>query len=541
MGRKRTGTFQRSADGTLRLRIPITARQGGETKTVRIWASADPSLSDAEAKQLAEQMTQHFAGRVVDPQEVYRALRGEQATTIRDFVTRVYLPTREGQKTHKRQVQWWNLHILPTLQNADVRTFDGEILRELVRRLDEKVSDENTRFDWKTALNVWGLVTKFCADLAESKDPKIRIRKSNPAAGVRGPDRGDRAVKQWLYPSELQKLLDCDRVPVSRRRRWALLVYFFARAGEVHGLDWDRIDLEHGVVTIDRARDLRSGTVGKTKTHDVRVFPIEPILLPMLRAMKAEGAGFTGSDDGAIELRRDLEVAGVTREELFRRRSPNVPITQHDLRATGITYLAMRGESDDGIRERAGHTDFKMTQVYIRRGRRLAGATLGDPFAPLPESLLDGSAKQRRARVSSSNSSNGKDETRETSEDSTGSEVRRRGLEPLEHAPNDAISGTYAGSVSPKSPETRVSGDRIDDFEDENSGPLVGANRARIRRLEALAALSPEARPGLAVCRALEAAYACDQSEVERRLGEALDALGGDPEPVADARMGGAR
>src|SRR5690606_41780932 len=92
--------------------------------------------------------------------------------------------------------------------------------------------------------------------------PSTRLGQSTPAAGGRGPDRGDGAVRQWLSPSELQTLLDCDRVPVSRRRRWALLVYFFARAGEVHGLDWDRIDLEHGVVTIDRARDLRSGTVG---------------------------------------------------------------------------------------------------------------------------------------------------------------------------------------------------------------------------------------------------------------------------------------
>src|SRR5690606_34404851 len=140
------------------------------------------------------------------------------------------------------------------------------------------------------------------------------------------------------------------------------------------------------------------------------------------------GAGFTGSDDGAIELRPALEVAGVTREELFRRRSPNVPITQHDLRATGITYLAMRGESDDGIRERAGHTDFKMTQVYIRRGRRLVGAELGEPFAALPESLLKDDGRMRRPKpvsprgdgVSSSVTSTGKSEAQGTRLDSLG-------------------------------------------------------------------------------------------------------------------------
>lgn len=429
MGRPRRGTFVRAA-GKLRLRIPITAARNEREETVRVWVDADPTLTDEQALELAQQMTEHFAGRIVAPEDVYAALRGSRTTTVVDFVRRVYLPTRREQDSYKRQEQWWNKHILPTIGRLDVRLLDGDHLRLLVDELDAKITDPATKFGWKTAWNVWGLVTRFCSDLAGHKDRRIRIRRNNPALGVRGPDRGDRAVKQWLYPSELARLLDCPRVPVDRRRRWALLVYFFARAGEVAALEWERVDLVHGLVTIDRAKDLRKGTIGLTKTHDVRVFPIEPVLVPLLRAMQAEGAPFGGSDDGAMELRRDLDAAGITREELFTRRGPSVPITQHDLRATGITYLAMRGESDDAIRERAGHTDFKTTQLYIRRGRRMVSATLGDPFDALPVSLLDGSAKQKRVRVSSKISSPVL-EKNESQGKNPGSSVRRRGLEPL--------------------------------------------------------------------------------------------------------------
>jgi len=405
MGRKRTGTFRREAGGVLRLRIPVTTERDGREVTSRLWAEADPNLSDEAAAALAAQMTEHFAGRVVDPADVYAALRGARVQTVAAFVRRVYLPSRLEHDSYKRQVQWWDLHILPTIGTVDVRLLGPDHLRLLVEQLDRKVADPSTKFGWKTAVNVWGLVTRFCADLASHKDRRIRIRQANPALGVRGPDRGDRAVKQWLYPTELAKLLACPLIPVSRRRRWACLVYMFARAGELAALDFDRIDLEHGLVTIDRAVDLRTGKLGLTKTHDVRVFPLEPLLAPLLDAMAAEGSQFGGSYRGAQELRDDLRAAGVTREELFVARPPAAPITQHDLRATGITYLAMRGETDDAIRERAGHADFKTTLLYIRRGRRLAAARLGDPFAELPEALLAGPGARVRRGISSKVSS----------------------------------------------------------------------------------------------------------------------------------------
>jgi integrase len=395
MPRERKGSYDPKKN---RVRVVVTEKRvDGTTRPRRVWIDPREQLTLEQGLTMAQKLTEHYRGRVLTTEEIDRGLfSGGKPRSIADFVRKTYLPTRVDQDTYALQVRQWNKHILPILGKHDVQLFDAEHLRALVAALDEKVADHRTKFGWKTAVNVWGLVTRFCKDLFSHKEARIRLRKVDVAHGVRGPERGDKPNKQWLYPRELDQLLSCARIPVERRRTWALLVYFFARAGEVKALDWEKVNLENQVVTIDRARGLRSGVLSQTKTHDVRAFPIEPVLLPMLRAMRAEGASFGGSEHGAKLLREDLRVAGITRLELFRRQGSSLPITQHDLRATGITYLAMRGDKDDFVRGRAGHTDFKMTEVYLRRGRQMAGAALGEPFQPLPPSLLERDERLRR-------------------------------------------------------------------------------------------------------------------------------------------------
>jgi hypothetical protein len=70
----------------------------------------------------------------------------------------------------------------------------------------------------------------------------------------------------------------------------------------------------------------------------------------------------------AADLRKHLETAGITREALFddtRKR-----LRFHDLRGTGLTWMAIGGDDPLKIQQRAGHRTFEMTQKYIphRRG-----------------------------------------------------------------------------------------------------------------------------------------------------------------------------
>ena len=48
--------------------------------------------------------------------------------------------------------------------------------------------------------------------------------------------------------------------------------------------------------------------------------------------------------------------------------------------------MAIRGDSDQDVRERAGHADFETTLLYIRREHlALSSAAIGRPYAALLE------------------------------------------------------------------------------------------------------------------------------------------------------------
>jgi len=98
----------------------------------------------------------------------------------------------------------------------------------------------------------------------------------------------------------------------------------------------------------------------------------------------------------ARALRGLLKKAGLQRAELFARDQTRKNMTWHDLRATGITWLAIRGEDPLKIMQRAGHADFETTQGYIREAEAVRSG-FGDVFPSLPLDLIldDESSKNR--------------------------------------------------------------------------------------------------------------------------------------------------
>jgi hypothetical protein len=107
-------------------------------------------------------------------------------------------------------------------------------------------------------------------------------------------------------------------------------------------------------------------------------------------------------EDRAVLLREHLQLAGVTRAELFTSDATRRAITFHDLRATGITWAAVRGDDPLRIKQRAGHRSFSTTEGYIREAENLREG-FGAPFPPLPADLARVSAFRRRPTRSVAN------------------------------------------------------------------------------------------------------------------------------------------
>jgi hypothetical protein len=105
----------------------------------------------------------------------------------------------------------------------------------------------------------------------------------------------------------------------------------------------------------------------------------------------------------ARALRRLLKRAGITRDELFEASPTRKPITWHDARATGITWLAIEGLDPAKIQRRAGHSTVETTMGYIREAESFAGEAFGTPFPPLPLALLGGTPGVLLAAANPSN------------------------------------------------------------------------------------------------------------------------------------------
>ena len=101
------------------------------------------------------------------------------------------------------------------------------------------------------------------------------------------------------------------------------------------------------------------------------------------------------------QLHENLRTAGVTRPELFDSTRPtSKAIRYYDLRATGITWCAVRNEHPQAIMRHAGHSGFETTQKYIRIADDVREG-FGEPFPPLPDQLLGGTKHAPSARSAS--------------------------------------------------------------------------------------------------------------------------------------------
>lgn len=327
---------------------------------------------------------------------------------LEDYIDR-WIADREARGLSRADVDRGRLrqHLLPYLKGRPIAQIERVDLERVVERLDERV--RAGEITWKTALNAWVAIRKLFDDARNAKTLSLRVLEKKPAADVRGPDRGARKSKAYLYPSEFRAFARFEEVPLEWRRLVALAVYTYTRAGELAALDWSDVDLERGVLHVHRAVDVR-GKLKATKTGTARRLPIEPELLPLLKVMHEESGGrgrvvpwMPSTHNLSSSLRKQLRAAGLAREELFvEGDATRKPMTFHDLRSTGCTWMALRRDDPLKIMQRAGHSDFKTTQLYVREAENLM-TLVGEPFPALPSELLKratpGIEKAARSRI----------------------------------------------------------------------------------------------------------------------------------------------
>jgi integrase len=385
MGRKSTGTV-RVLQGETGPQWHAKWTRADGTRTE--WLPLPPSIpldDEPGAKACAARMA---------PKVRQASSEGRSEVETVEAYSKRWLDDREGRVNSIRDDRSrMRDHVLPTLGRLDARTFTRDDVEQLRDALDGKIT--KGELAWKTAASCWTLVTGMCSDMVNAKKRALRTREDNPCRDVKPPERGVLKAKQYLYPSEFLRFVQCEDVPLRWRRAVAIAIYTYTRDGELRCMRWDGgdVDLEHGVLSITRAYNRRTGAIKPTKSGHTRRFAIEANLLPLLKAMhdSKDGAGpmvqLSSERAMARNLRRWLWKAGVQRPELHQGSPTRKVLTWHDLRATGATWMAVRGDDPLKIKQRCGHTTFSTTEIYIREAEAVREG-FGDVFPALPAALL---------------------------------------------------------------------------------------------------------------------------------------------------------
>jgi integrase len=338
----------------------------------------------------------------------------------------------------------WKKWISPKIGTLPMR--DGGVTKndveDIVEQLDRSVAAGD--LSWKTAINVWAVLSKAFKDAVNAKTRSLRVLTMNPALGVSGPEKGAEKALQYLTPAEFLKLVGSTKVPVDFRRAVVLAVFLLVRASELVPLTWDDVDLAAGVVSVHTALD-KKRQAKSTKTKKTRRVPIDPHVRPLLVEMRREcgGAGRVVPVGIGLHLarglRRHLKRAGVARPELHQSTPTRRAIRFHDCRSTGITWHAIAGLDALKIMARSGHEDYKTMQGYVRDAEVLAaGGTFGQVFPQLPLDAL-GVRVDGADRAIGPERPKDQPKNRVSAEDQSGKPERETGFEP---ATNPTITGT---------------------------------------------------------------------------------------------------
>ncbi len=388
-GRPRTGSICRDKRG--RPRAVLVTLADGSRKRIPLPKGCSERMAQEKRIVWSRRAATVEAGEM-DPR--FSARREERARNATDEWFRAFLADRARRLSgHDNAEGHLRNHVRPVTGDKHIREWTVDDCRRIVASLDDRVAAGE--MSAKTAINIWTTVRAALKAACKSKREALRCRDDNPALMVEGPDRAPPKQKQFLQPAELLAFAVCGDVPLAYRRQVVLSAYLYCRPGELKVLRWRDLDLEGGIARVHRAYNYKSGGTKATKTSSPRDFAIERALLPLLRLMRAESdSELVVPEMGDLDhltkpFREALLLAGVDRPELHEAEATSKAVTYYDLRATGITWRAIRGDEPLHIMHDAGHKNFGTTQGYIRRATPYRdNPAFGQPFPQLPSALI---------------------------------------------------------------------------------------------------------------------------------------------------------
>lgn len=179
----------------------------------------------------------------------------------------------------------------------------------------------------------------------------------NPVAGVELPSvRGRR--ERIASPAEAAALIEA--VAVDDRAAWATAFYAGLRLGELLALRDEDVDLELGVIRVERSWDPHEGLIEPKSRAGRRAVPIVAALRPHLaaRKLRRQGAASFFFGDRGRPFNRNALVNRANRSWIKAQLSP---IGLHECRHTFASILIAAGVNAKALSTYLGHSSIQIT------------------------------------------------------------------------------------------------------------------------------------------------------------------------------------
>lgn len=227
-----------------------------------------------------------------------------------------------------------------------------------------------------------------------------QVISSNPCERVK-PPKAERKEANYLDEMQAAELLQhLEGEPFLYKALFTLILYSGMRRGEACGLEWSDIDLDNGIVDINKSslylpkKGIYDDDTKNATSH--RVIRISADAVSVLKELKANQAqerlklGDLWEDSGKVFTAwNGKPIHPDTVSKWFSKfiKRHNLPeITVHSLRHTNASLLIFNGTDIKTVSKRLGHADVTTTgNIYthaIKTADERAAETLANIFAP---------------------------------------------------------------------------------------------------------------------------------------------------------------
>lgn len=269
-------------------------------------------------------------------------------------------------------------HINPGIGSISLCNLQPHHIQQFVNKLEYQGKGRAKKLSYKTIKNVHG-----CLSSALETAVKIRYIKENPAAGCTIPRDDEDTRSHMINPLDTSQIIEfTKRIKESKYERiYLTALYTGMRLSEIIGLQWDRVNLKTGEITISKQLTMKrekgsERRMSATKSRKVRSIIIPKTAIDVLLIQQTEQqkqaaiAGSEWNNELNLVFTGDYgnSVPHASVEHDFKRivRAMNLPDRRfHDLRHTFATEAIRAGVDVETVSKALGHFSVGFTlDVY---------------------------------------------------------------------------------------------------------------------------------------------------------------------------------